>query len=127
MRVETGRELRSIDPWWLDVENCRLDPIYDVPGGQTRGGHAYRTLHEFFVALSGSFDVVVDSSAVGMRKPDPRIFDHVLRPSLTLEQATLPHVGAQEDEAREPAALDVLHELRRGALKRSAATPRNRS
>lgn len=35
--------------------------IYDVPGGQTRGGHAYRTLHEFFVALSGSFDVVVDS------------------------------------------------------------------
>jgi hypothetical protein len=34
--------------------------IYDVPGGERRGGHAYRTLHEFFVALSGSFDVVVD-------------------------------------------------------------------
>jgi hypothetical protein len=35
--------------------------IYDVPGGQVRGGHAYRELNEFFVALSGSFDVVVDS------------------------------------------------------------------
>jgi dTDP-4-dehydrorhamnose 3,5-epimerase-like enzyme len=31
--------------------------IYDVPGGQTRGGHAFKTQHEFIVALSGSFDV----------------------------------------------------------------------
>ena len=34
--------------------------IYDVPGGEVRGGHAYKTLHEFIVALSGSFDVVLD-------------------------------------------------------------------
>lgn len=34
--------------------------IYDVPGGETRGGHAYRELQECFVALSGSFDVVLD-------------------------------------------------------------------
>lgn len=34
--------------------------IYDVPGGQKRGGHAYRELEEFIVAISGSFDVVVD-------------------------------------------------------------------
>ena len=34
--------------------------IYDVPGGETRGGHAYRELQEFIVALSGSFDVVLD-------------------------------------------------------------------
>ena len=33
--------------------------IYDVPGGETRGGHAYKTLQEFIVALSGSFDVVL--------------------------------------------------------------------
>jgi hypothetical protein len=33
--------------------------IYDVPGGQVRGGHAYKNLHEFIVALSGSFDVVL--------------------------------------------------------------------
>lgn len=31
--------------------------IYDVPGGQMRGGHAYKELHEVFIALSGSFDV----------------------------------------------------------------------
>jgi len=35
--------------------------IYDVPGGETRGGHAYKTLHEFIVALSGSFDVVLNN------------------------------------------------------------------
>lgn len=34
--------------------------IYDVPGGEKRGGHAYRKLHEFIIALSGSFDVVLD-------------------------------------------------------------------
>ena len=34
--------------------------IYDVPGGQMRGGHAYKKLEEFIVALSGSFDVVLD-------------------------------------------------------------------
>lgn len=33
--------------------------IYDVPGGETRGGHAYKTLQEMVVALSGSFDVVL--------------------------------------------------------------------
>lgn len=33
--------------------------IYDVPGGQIRGGHAFREQREFIVALSGSFDVVV--------------------------------------------------------------------
>jgi hypothetical protein len=33
--------------------------IYDVPGGERRGGHAYHTLQEFIVALSGSFDVVL--------------------------------------------------------------------
>lgn len=34
--------------------------IYDVPGGEERGGHAYRKNEEFIVALSGSFDVVLD-------------------------------------------------------------------
>jgi dTDP-4-dehydrorhamnose 3,5-epimerase-like enzyme len=34
--------------------------IYDVPGGEARGGHAYKENQEFIVALSGSFDVVLD-------------------------------------------------------------------
>ena len=34
--------------------------IYDVPGGESRGGHAFRKNEEFIVALSGAFDVMVD-------------------------------------------------------------------
>ncbi len=49
------------------IENGRPIPfaikrvywIYDVPGGTVRGGHAYQELQEFFIALSGSFDVVL--------------------------------------------------------------------
>ncbi|KAA4737763.1 WxcM-like domain-containing protein, partial [Bacteroides fragilis] len=38
----------------------RIYWIYDVPGGERRGGHAYKKNQEFIVALSGSFDVVLD-------------------------------------------------------------------
>ena len=34
--------------------------IYDVPGGEKRGGHAYRENEEIIIALSGAFDVIVD-------------------------------------------------------------------
>lgn len=34
--------------------------IYDVPGGECRGGHAYRNNEEFIISLSGSFDVVLN-------------------------------------------------------------------
>ena len=34
--------------------------VYDVPGGEKRGGHAYKENEELIVALSGSFDVVLD-------------------------------------------------------------------
>lgn len=34
--------------------------LYDVPGGEARGGHAFKQNQEFIVALSGAFDVVVD-------------------------------------------------------------------
>ena len=37
--------------------------IYDVPGGEERGGHAFKGNQEFIVALSGAFDVVVDDGA----------------------------------------------------------------
>lgn len=36
--------------------------IYDVPGGENRGGHAFLQNEEFIVALSGAFDVIVDDS-----------------------------------------------------------------
>jgi hypothetical protein len=34
--------------------------IYGVPGGERRGGHAYRQLHEMIIALSGSFEIHLD-------------------------------------------------------------------
>lgn len=34
--------------------------IYDVPGGQVRGGHAFKTQEELIIALSGSFDVIIE-------------------------------------------------------------------
>jgi hypothetical protein len=38
----------------------RVYYLYDVPGGETRGGHAHKRLEQFIIAASGSFDVVVD-------------------------------------------------------------------
>ena len=37
--------------------------IYDVPGGESRGGHAFKDNQEVVIALSGAFDVVVDDGA----------------------------------------------------------------
>lgn len=34
--------------------------LYDVPGGAERGGHAHKSLHQLIIAMSGSFDVVLD-------------------------------------------------------------------
>jgi oxalate decarboxylase/phosphoglucose isomerase-like protein (cupin superfamily) len=50
------------------IENSRHIPfdikrvyyLYDVPGGSDRGAHAHKNLHQFIVAMSGSFDVVLD-------------------------------------------------------------------
>lgn len=38
----------------------RVYYLYDVPGGADRGSHAHKNLHQFIVAMSGSFDVVLD-------------------------------------------------------------------
>ena len=51
------------------IENAREIPftirraywVYDVPGGEHRGGHAYRNNQELIVALSGSFDIIIDN------------------------------------------------------------------
>lgn len=37
----------------------RVYYLYDVPGGAERGGHAHKELHQFIIAMSGSFDVVL--------------------------------------------------------------------
>jgi oxalate decarboxylase/phosphoglucose isomerase-like protein (cupin superfamily) len=41
--------------------------IYDVPGGEIRGSHAFKEQHEFIVALSGSFDIVLNDGEKEMK------------------------------------------------------------
>lgn len=38
----------------------RVYYLYDVPGGAERGGHAHKGLHQLIIAMSGSFDVILD-------------------------------------------------------------------
>jgi hypothetical protein len=56
--------------------------IYDVPGGTVRGGHAYRSTHEFIVALSGSFDVMLDDGSHRVRYTLNRSYHALLVPNL---------------------------------------------
>jgi hypothetical protein len=50
--IEGGRHIP------FDIK--RVYYLYDVPGGAERGGHAHKELHQLIVAMSGSFDVVLD-------------------------------------------------------------------
>lgn len=61
-KIEDGRGNLSIIEQSKQIPFVikRVHWIYDVPGGVNRGGHAYKENEEFIVALSGSFDVVVD-------------------------------------------------------------------
>lgn len=45
----------------------RVYYLYDVPGGAERGGHAHRGLHQLIVAMSGSFDVILDDGGTRQR------------------------------------------------------------
>jgi len=55
--------------------------IYDVPGGQVRGGHAFREQQELIVALSGSFDVVVNDGKSEQTFPLNRSYYGLYLPS----------------------------------------------
>lgn len=48
--------------------------IYDVPGGQIRGGHAFIEQQEFIVALSGSFDLVINDGVAEKKYPLSRSY-----------------------------------------------------
>jgi dTDP-4-dehydrorhamnose 3,5-epimerase-like enzyme len=50
--VEGGRH--------IPFDIARVYYLYDVPGGAERGGHAHKALHQLIIAMSGSFDVVLD-------------------------------------------------------------------
>lgn len=44
----------------IPFEIKRVYYLYDVPGGESRGGHAHKQLQQFIIAASGSFDVILD-------------------------------------------------------------------
>jgi hypothetical protein len=44
----------------VDFDICRVYYLYDVPGGSSRGGHAHKQLRQLIIAMSGSFDVLLD-------------------------------------------------------------------
>jgi oxalate decarboxylase/phosphoglucose isomerase-like protein (cupin superfamily) len=46
----------------IPFKMSRVYWIYDVPGGEQRGGHAFKNQNEVIIALSGSFDVFLDDS-----------------------------------------------------------------
>lgn len=50
--VESGNQIP------FDIQ--RVYYLYDVPGGSERGGHAHKDLHQLIIAMSGSFDVLLD-------------------------------------------------------------------
>ena len=56
--------------------------IYDVPGGEKRGGHAFRETQEMIVALSGSFDVVLNDGTREYRYSLNRSYYGVLIPKM---------------------------------------------
>ena len=57
--------------------------IYDVPGGMFRHGHAFRKQEEFLIALSGSFDVVVDDGTGEKRYHMSRSYYGLYLPAMT--------------------------------------------
>jgi hypothetical protein len=52
----------------------RIYYLYDIPGGEDRGGHAHKTLHQLVIAASGSFDILlndgVNKKVVTLNRPD---------------------------------------------------------
>ena len=56
--------------------------IYDVPGGEKRGSHAFKESHEFIIALSGSFDIVLNDGNKEVKYSLNRSYNGLYVPNL---------------------------------------------
>jgi WxcM-like, C-terminal len=72
--VEGGRH--------IPFEIRRVFYLYDVPGGESRAGHALKTCQQFIVAMSGSFDVLVDDGSRSHRYHLNRSYNGLYLPGL---------------------------------------------
>jgi len=76
------------------IEECNHIPfdikriyfIYDVPGGEIRGAHAFKTSKEFIVAISGSFDVVINDGEVERKFHLNRSYNGLFVPAMNWRQ-----------------------------------------
>ena len=57
--IESGRH--------VPFDFKRVYYLYDVPGGAERGGHAHKDLHQLIIAMSGSFDIVLNDGQLQKR------------------------------------------------------------
>ena len=72
------------NPSQVPFEIKRVFWTYDVPGGETRGGHAYHEQQELVIALSGSFDVIITNNDGSTQKFSlNRSYYGLLLPALT--------------------------------------------
>jgi dTDP-4-dehydrorhamnose 3,5-epimerase-like enzyme len=67
----------------IPFEIKRVYYLYDVPGGALRAGHAHKTLHQFLIAISGSFDVTVDDGHHKMKFHLNRSYNGLYIPPMT--------------------------------------------
>jgi len=61
--VDPRGNLSVIENDVIPFEMKRVYYLYDVPSGSSRGGHAHKKLHQILIALSGSFDVVLNDGS----------------------------------------------------------------
>jgi hypothetical protein len=67
----------------VDFDIARVYYLYDVPGGAERAGHAHKTLRQLLIAMSGSFDVVLDDGRTRERCHLNRSYRGLYLPPMT--------------------------------------------
>jgi len=60
IKSEKGTLTFIENPEHIPFDINRIYYLYDIPEGESRGSHAHKELHQFFIAASGSFDVILD-------------------------------------------------------------------
>jgi dTDP-4-dehydrorhamnose 3,5-epimerase-like enzyme len=66
----------------IPYEIKRVYYLYDVPGGETRGGHAHKNLQQVIIAMSGSFDVIIDDGFTKKKVSLNRSYQGLYLPSM---------------------------------------------